>query len=170
MDYYSNIAKGYNRLHQAEQEKKLIIICDMLLAEPLLEGPLLDVGAGTGFSLDILAKKLNTTCVGIEPSQGMIKEYTGTQELIQGQAENLPFSDETFSACISVTAIQNFSDIPLGIEEIRRVTKKKGTIIISCLKKSPKIKFVTETLSELLEVQEIIEEEKDLIFCCKRKD
>lgn len=170
MEYYDSIAKGYDELHEEEQRKKLAIIIPHLLEQTLPEGPLVDVGCGTGFSLDLIAKATGRRCVGIDPSKGMIKQYQGKQKILQASAEEMPFSDEAFAACISVTAIQNFQDIPAGVEEIRRVTKKKGSIIISCLKKSSHMKYVTETLSELLSVLEVIEEEKDLIFCCKRKN
>lgn len=164
MNYYDGIATGYNELHEEEQRKKLAIII------PLIEeGPVLDVGCGTGFSLDSIHEATGKTCAGIEPSAGMIAQYKGTHELLRAPAEDIPFPDEQFATCISVTAIQNFKDIPLGVEEMRRVTKKRGRLIISCLKKSPKIRYVTETLSELLDIIDIIEEEKDIIFLCKRK-
>jgi demethylmenaquinone methyltransferase/2-methoxy-6-polyprenyl-1,4-benzoquinol methylase len=166
--YYDSIAPGYNELHQAEQEKKIASIIKALAKIHLPPGDILDVGAGTGFSLKHFSQATHRTCIGIEPSTGMIAHHQGPEKLIQGIAENLPFPDESFALVVSITAIQNFDNIPQGIAEMKRVTKKNGYLFITCLKKSPKISYVTASIGELLIVLSITEEEKDLIFCCKR--
>jgi ubiquinone/menaquinone biosynthesis C-methylase UbiE len=169
MNYYDDLAPGYDELHKAEQLRKLTIIIDILTTTTLQEGPLLDVGCGTGFSLDILEEKTGKTCTGAEPSAGMIAQHQGRAKIHHAPAEELPFEDATFCATISVTAVQNFSDLYAGIEEIIRVTKPEGLIIITCLKKSPKAKTVAEILGERIVVKEVIEEDKDLIFVCEKR-
>jgi demethylmenaquinone methyltransferase / 2-methoxy-6-polyprenyl-1,4-benzoquinol methylase len=169
MEYYDTIAPGYDELHEEEQRRKLAIIIPLLARTPH-EGPVLDVGCGTGFSLDSIERATGKACVGIDPSQGMLDRYKGRQTILKASAERIPYPDEHFAACISVTAIQNFSDIPTGVEEMRRVTMRGGAIIISCLKKSEKLGLVAESVGESLVVNEAIEEEKDIIFCCERKD
>ena len=170
MGYYDSIAAGYNELHGEEQRKKLSIVIELLREVALPEGDILDVGCGTGLALDAVARTTGRACVGVEPSEGMAARYDGAQRLVVGGAEDLPFEDERFCACISITAIQNFSDITKGVMEMRRVTKRGGVLIITCLKRSPKARFVTETIAELLEVRSVQEEEKDLIFSCERKN
>lgn len=168
-NYYDDIATGYDRLHKNEQLQKLSIIIRRLRTEALAEGPLLDVGCGTGFSLDIIAEAISREVHGVDPSKGMISNYQGTQTITQAGAEALPYPDNWTSATISVTAIQNFEDIPRGVAEMRRVSKEGAPIIISCLKKSGKLKEVSEILAENLQVEEAIEEEKDIIFCCRKE-
>ena len=70
-------------------------------------------------------------------------------------------------AVISVTALQNFTDIEKGLLEIKRVGKEY--FAISVLKKSPKIKMIEELVPKLFPVQRIVEEEKDIIFFCRKK-
>ncbi len=165
--YYDSIAKGYDELHKGEQLRKLNIIIDRLKEHDLGNNPVLDVGCGTGFSLDILKKELQKKCIGIDPSRGMLEQYKGSCKIIEAAAEDIPFPDKYFSAVVSITAVQNFSDIQKGIQEILRVTDVGGTVMITCLKKSDKLKIVAEELAETSTVLEVIEEEKDIIFHCR---
>lgn len=167
MNYYDHISQGYDELHRQEQIRKLEIIIP-LLEDKQLNGKLLDVGSGTGFCLDILRQRLGLECWGIEPSQGMIAQYQGKEHLLLAEAEKIPFSDESFDAVVSLTAIQNFSNIAKGVIEMKRVAKEFAPIIISALKKSPRIKVISVALADHLMVDRIIEEEKDLIFVCRR--
>lgn len=170
--YYDSIASGYNELHKEEQMNKIKIIVRELKKrmnnnnDNNNDNPLVDVGCGTGFSLDMFAESTGFSCFGVEPSSGMVKEYSGKQELLVSPAENLPFPDNFASVCVSITAIQNFDDISKGISEMIRITKEGAPIIISCLKKSSKLGEIAEILGDILIVEEAIEEEKDIIFVC----
>ncbi len=167
MNYYDEIAEGYEELHKEEQLKKLDLIMGNV-NEALVDGPILDVGCATGFSLDILAKNYSKSCVGIDPSKKLIEKYTGDQEIILGCAEELPFPDDNFSLIVSITAIQNFSDVLKGITEIRRVAKNGCIIVITCLKKSSKLEEVTAGLAENFTVEAVLEEDKDLVYICRK--
>lgn len=169
MGYYDTIAPGYDELHEKEQRRKLAIITKRLAQENLQQGPLLDVGCGTGFCLDLLAEQTGKEVVGTEPSEGMRKQYRGARRIDSAAAEALPYPDGHFAAVVSVTAIQNFKDVAAGVSEMRRVVKDDAPIIISCLKKSPKLKEVSATLADNLVVEEVMEEDKDLIYCCRKR-
>lgn len=166
MTYYDTIAPGYDALHKEEQLKKLALVLAHL--DELPAGDLLDVGCGTGFSLDSIAETTDRNCTGVDPSKGMIARYKGMQTIMQAAAEQLPFPDQTFAGVVSLTAVQNFTSIAGGLAEIVRVTKQHGKIIITCLKKSAKLKEVSEALADLTTVLDMIEEEKDLIFICTK--
>src|SRR3989338_825386 len=105
MDYYSATAKGYDELHREEQLNKLRIIKENIDINKT--DKLLDVGCGTGFSLNFF----NCQCTGIEPSEEMAQD---NKKIIIGKAENLPFPDNSFDIVISVTAIHNFDNIEHG--------------------------------------------------------
>lgn len=166
MTYYDAIAKGYNELHKEEQLKKIRIILRTIFD---VKRPVLDVGCGTGFSLDIFHENWNVECVGIDPSRKMIELYEGNQKIMFGMGEMLPFDDESFGLVLSITAIQNFTDPLQGILEMKRVCSLDGQIVISCLKKSAKLDEITEHIAENLVVREVIEEEKDMIFFCGKE-
>lgn len=156
MEYYNKIAKGYNELHQEEQEQKLAIIKQYL--KPTKSDFLLDIGCGTGIST-----QFNCNCIGIDPSNELIKiakkNYPITKFLL-ANAEELPFSNNIFDYVISVTAAQNFKDINKAIREINRVAKPNSKICITILKKSQKVNL----LKSKLKGYKLIEQEKDYIF------
>ncbi|MBW2982884.1 methyltransferase domain-containing protein [Candidatus Woesearchaeota archaeon] len=167
MSYYDELAPGYDELHKEEQERKLDIVLEEL-AKMDVEGDILDVGCGTGFSLNTLAEAFpESRCVGVEPSSGMREQYKGEKELVAGEVEKLPFPDDRFGATVSLTAIQNFADVSRGVAEMVRVTRPRGSLIVTCLKRSRKLKEVSRELAEQAVVEDIIEEDKDLIFRCR---
>ena len=163
MDYYDSIAPGYDELHKEEQLQKLAIIEK---AEIVKESDrLLDVGCGTGFSLDHFPVE---EAVGIDPSQGLISQYKGKQTIMQGSAESLPFDDHSFDVVISLTAIQNFDDIEKGLLEMKRVGKDRFALTI--LKRSPSTNLTRAFIKEIYEdyTVEEVEDEKDIIFLIEK--
>lgn len=168
MNYYDEISEGYNELHKEEQLKKLKIIKDNLEIKKSYK--LLDIGCGTGFSFELFDCKL----FGIEPSLELLKQLPdkllGKVIAKQADAEKIPFQDRFFDIIISVTAIQNFEDVDKALEEIIRISKPKVQIIISCLKKSTKLKNIKNKLEKYFNIDKEIEEEKDIIFILKNKD
>ncbi|MFW5866062.1 MAG: class I SAM-dependent methyltransferase [Nanoarchaeota archaeon] len=163
MDYYDSIASGYDELHKVEQFQKLAIIDKTGIVRD--SDRLLDVGCGTGFSLDYFSVK---EAIGIDPSQGLISQYKGKQTIMQGYAESLPFDDHSFDVVISLTAIQNFDDIEKGLLEMKRVGKDRFALTI--LKRSPSTNLMRDFVKEIFENHAIeeIEEEKDIIFLIRR--
>lgn len=159
MNYYDNIAKGYNELHSEEQIKKInIILNNIKIKESDL---ILDVGCGTG----ILYDYINCKYIGIDPSIELLK-VANKGFFINGKGEKLPFNSDTFDFVISITAIQNFDDLIKGIKEMIRVAKKD--IIISVLKKSNKVQIIENLLKDHAKIIERIEEEKDIIYFLRK--
>ena len=158
MTYYDEISKGYDELHGEEQRKKMSIIKS--LVQVTHNDRLLDVGCGSGISSDF-------DCVvnGIDTSQNLVKVACdkGVDAAV-GEAENLPFDDDSFDFVISVTAIMNFSDIQKSVSEMARVCKKDGTCIISFLKNSSKKEEILKAVQSYFYILKEIEEEKDIIL------
>ncbi len=159
--YYNTIAQGYDRLHEQEQLRKLEIIKKELKITP--QTKLLDVGCGTGIS-----SWFDCIVTGIDPSEELLKiarKKHPKATFIQASAEKLPFPDHSFDVVISLTAIQNFSDIEKGIQEMKRVGKKQ--FAISYLKKSSKAEHIETIIKQLFLSTKRIEEDKDIIFIFK---
>jgi 18S rRNA (guanine1575-N7)-methyltransferase len=90
----------------------------------------LDMGCGTGFSLNVL-KKFGFRAVGIDASFEMLKYAKGKKfEVILADMAYLPFKDESFDNLISISAIQWADAQKYGkvLDEIKRVIKK-GAIV-----------------------------------------
>ena len=158
MNYYDKIAKGYEELHKEEQLKKIKIIKKHLKLKPI--DKLLDVGCGTGLTTTPWKCKR----YGIDPSKKLLERAKQKEKVVYKLAsvEKIPFKDNFFDIVISITAIQNFTNIEKGLKEIKRVGKDR--FILTFLKKSSKKDKIIKLIQKIFKVKEIIEEEKDIIF------
>ena len=160
MTYYDEISEGYEELHREEQLKKVELIKKHLKLK--VSDKLLDVGCGTGLTTEPWKCKR----YGIDPAPKLLEKARSKDsiEYKLAPAENIPYDDNYFDVVISITAIQNFSDIPKGLSEIKRVGK--GKFVLSFLKKSSKKEVIDNLIRKLFKVNDVIEEDKDLIYFC----
>lgn len=99
----------------------------------------LDVACGTG-DLSIEAMKRNPArVVAIDFAEKMLRIFgakkktlniDGKIDAVQSNAERLPFADNTFDVVSVAFGARNFGDLKGGLDEIRRVTKKDGRIVV----------------------------------------
>lgn len=100
---------------------------------------ILDIATGTGDLAIQMAKSTDAKITGFDLSAGMlevgrkkVKEegFENRIEMIQGDAENMPFADNSFD-CITVAfGIRNFENLEKGLNDIYRVLKPGGKFII----------------------------------------
>ncbi|CQR46004.1 Ubiquinone/menaquinone biosynthesis C-methyltransferase UbiE [Paraliobacillus sp. PM-2] len=108
-------------------------IMDQLQLKP--EEPILDVGCGTGQTLDYLAKNLPNPLFGVDQHQGMLTkakkrlETHPTVTLKKANIENLPFTDNFFGFILS-ESVTAFTPIDQALQEYARTLKKNGTLIL----------------------------------------
>lgn len=95
----------------------------------------LEVSIGTGLNLKSLPK--NSDYFGLDISLGMLKKCRKNlmkwgleAELFLGEAENLPFNDNSFDVVWHSGGINFFNDRAKAIQEMIRVAKPKTKIII----------------------------------------
>jgi len=95
----------------------------------------IEIGVGTGR----FASPLGIT-VGVEPSAGMaeLAKQRGIN-IIAGKAENLPLANESYDFALSVTSICFFSNPKLALQEIHRIIKPKGHLVIAFVDKDSKL-------------------------------
>lgn len=99
----------------------------------------LEVGCGPGsFAEDI--ENVNLTC--LDPSEEMLKvarirvekarksRGEGSAEYVQAIAESIPLSDNTFDRVFCLFSFRDFQDKEKGLEEIFRVLKPGGQLVI----------------------------------------
>jgi demethylmenaquinone methyltransferase / 2-methoxy-6-polyprenyl-1,4-benzoquinol methylase len=101
----------------------------------------LDVASGTADVLIALVKGNQdiVQAVGIDPATGMLAigakkikraGLSGRVMLQGGDAQHLPFLNETFD-CVTISfGVRNIPDLRLGLLEIYRVTKKDGRVLV----------------------------------------
>lgn len=111
------------------------LIMDFL--QPVPGELILDAGCGTGvFTLDILAKE--TKVIGVDISLPMIKKakdkMRGTKfQAVLADILHLPFPEGIFDRLISITTLEFISDGKKAVQEMFRVTKKGGVIVVATL-------------------------------------
>lgn len=155
--FYNSIAKGYDELHRAEQQKKVKRIIELL--QPLPSWSILDIGCGTGISMEGWPCHIE----GVEPSRKMASfAKTKGFNVTIASAEKLPFPGNSFDAVIAVTSAHHFSDC--AFEKMARIAPKAA---FSVLKKS--FSRVQRMVKKYWEITTIIECSPDRIMICKRK-
>ncbi|HJH31769.1 MAG TPA: class I SAM-dependent methyltransferase [Methanosarcinaceae archaeon] len=97
---------------------------------------ILDVGTGTGF-LSLLFAEMEHSVTGIDLSKGMLEKARHnagkldlTVDFIHGDAENLPFEDETFDIVINRHLLWTIPNPRIAVDEWSRVVKSGGKIML----------------------------------------
>ena len=100
-------------------------------------GRFLDVGSGTGvLAAAIVAAIEDAKVIGVEPGAAYIaycQAHLRDDRLSfeQGDALDIPFADEQFNAALSLLILQELTDAPKAIREMRRVTQGGGCVAAS---------------------------------------
>ena len=99
----------------------------------------LDIATGTADLAIITAKFTNAEIIGLDISDQMLKvgkekitknKLDSRIKLINGDAENLSFNNETFDAITVGFGVRNFENLEKGLNEIYRVIKEGGYVAI----------------------------------------
>ncbi len=101
---------------------------------------ILDVATGTG-DFAIMTYKMLTPqkITGIDISKGMLEvgrekvakeKLSAYIQLMEGDSENLPFSDNSFDAVTVSFGVRNFQNLEKGIAEMYRILKPGGKLVI----------------------------------------
>jgi SAM-dependent methyltransferase len=96
------------------------------------EGPLLDVGCGTGSLTTAMAKRGSAIGVDVAlPYLAYAREHNGGPRLVAGEASRLPFADGVFAGAAAQLVLNFVADPIAAVTEMRRVTRKGGVIAAS---------------------------------------
>jgi demethylmenaquinone methyltransferase/2-methoxy-6-polyprenyl-1,4-benzoquinol methylase len=100
---------------------------------------ILDIATGTG-DLAIMMSELNPDkIIGLDISAGMLAvgeqkiskaNLSDKIDMIVGDSETMPFKDNTFDAITVSFGVRNFANLAKGIQEIARVLKPTGVLVI----------------------------------------
>ena len=169
-NYYDGIASGYDALYGEEQQIKLQAIKRLLVNHNIQGKTLLDVGCGTGISSDYFVDNFNCNVTGIDPSKGLIKQNNANKsQLIVGGAERLPFDNESFDVVVSVSAIQNFTNIKKGLAEITRVGK--DLFVLTFMSKgNVRSEEIEKHIENTFTITEKVTAKNDTLFLAKKKN
>lgn len=96
------------------------------------EGPLLDVGCGTGSLTTAMAK--HGSAIGVDvalPYLAYANERCGGPRFVAAEASRLPFADDVFAGAAAQLVLNFVADPIASVREMRRVTRKGGVIAAS---------------------------------------
>lgn len=96
----------------------------------------LDVGCGTGVTVECLLQEHEIQAVGIDSSSLLVaqgKRRNATLPLLVGDAKALPFSDEYFDGVLLECTLSLLPDRERVLEECWRVLKPMGRLIVTDL-------------------------------------
>lgn len=147
LDQFERIAKNYDLtndaislgMHRSWKHQAV----DNLVNDA--SGKYLDVCCGTGDLALLIAERLyaNGSVTGLDFSKNMLKVAKSrelkrreeSRNLVaqvdwqEGDAQALPFADNSFDGAIISFGLRNLTDLPRGIKEMARVVKPGGKVI-----------------------------------------
>lgn len=107
------------------------------LLDPRPGEKLLDAGCGTGvFTLDFLAAGAQVVGLDISgPMLGAAVKKAGGYPFFPLRADMryLPFRDSSFDKTVSITALEFIADAGRVIDELFRVTRPRGSVVVATL-------------------------------------
>ncbi len=128
--YFSKIYDRVNPIFYSNEMRKIVVdMADLEHGDLVLE-----VGCGTGFTTEEIVNRVdekNVVALDLTPEQ-MVKAINRFSKVkfVRGDAENLPFKDNCFDAAISAGSIEYWPNPLKGIEEMVRVVKSGGKVVI----------------------------------------
>ncbi|MFT5215884.1 MAG: demethylmenaquinone methyltransferase/2-methoxy-6-polyprenyl-1,4-benzoquinol methylase [Glaciecola sp.] len=138
---FDTISKEYDSLNRVisfgidiKWRKKVVSIVGKQNPDTIL-----DIATGTGDLAINLAKTNASKIVGFDISPGMLeigKQKIGQNklnnkiEMVLGDSEKMPFTDNSFDAITVAFGVRNFENLEQGLTEILRVLKPNGTFVI----------------------------------------
>ncbi len=131
-------AAAYDRHRRVSNREGWRKLLENVLDDVDRNSKILDFGTGTGFMASILAE-LGYTVLGVDLSKAMLErareniERAGLSErvcLIQSDGENLEVESNSVDCVVSRWVLWTLPDPRRGIEEMIRVTKPGGRVIV----------------------------------------
>jgi ubiquinone/menaquinone biosynthesis C-methylase UbiE len=119
-------------------------------------GPTLEVAVGTGANLPFYPPDVKLTGVDLSPAMLAFAERRAQQvdldvDLLVGDAQNLAFPDEQFETVTSTLLLSTVPDPQRAAEEMRRVLRPGGRLLILDFARSPiaPVRWVERALAPL---------------------
>ena len=118
---YDNKDHNYSAIRRADPRIEMYVRRSLNACDTVL-----NVGAGTGSY-----EPEDKFVIAVEPSSVMRAKRLalGRTPAVNAKADDLPFDDRAFDAVMAVLTIHHWPDLKSGLLEIKRVTKKKISIL-----------------------------------------
>lgn len=130
---YDSTVETYDKRYQEIQTRKFQAVSNFIENIPRL----LEIGCGTGFFLEEFSEFADEV-FAVDFSLKMLKKAKNRSDeafLVCADADKLPFKDQSFETVVSLTLLQNMPHPAFTLEEMSRVVKEEGKVIVTVLKK-----------------------------------
>ena len=91
---------------------------------------ILDVGCGTGANLEMLSEFGEAEGVDVSAEALDFCRTRGLQNVRQGEAEHLPYEDNSFDLVTGLDVVEHLDDDVAGLQEMRRVLRPGGRALL----------------------------------------
>lgn len=131
--FYRYLSKVYDRVNPVFWNESMRDDCVEMLGVSE-EDRVLDVGCGTGFATAALLER-TPHVEALDQSEHQLAKAREKDELagvdfVRGDAENLPYADDSFDAVWSSGSIEYWPSPVDALRETRRVTKSGGSVLV----------------------------------------
>lgn len=134
---FSKAASTYDQASEIQRVAGNRLLDEFLDAPQLLEfSVVMDLGCGTGFFSNVLQERCkNSSVVGVDLSIDMLSAAQQKSSIlfVGGDAEKLPFADNSIDLIYSNFALQWCFDLPQLFDELYRVLKPGSELIFTTL-------------------------------------
>jgi SAM-dependent methyltransferase len=122
----------YERMPRVQDETDNSEACIAEISKSIVGSTVLDVGCGTGFMVDHLARNHpRRKFTGLD---FIIEEGTRTRlpsiKFVEGKVEALPFADKSFDTVICTHVLEHVLDFAGALRELRRVARRRLIIVV----------------------------------------
>lgn len=94
----------------------------------------LDLGCGTGRSLELIENRIQGEAIGVDYSEAMIEEASGNKPnssgLVRSDARSIPLPDNSVDGVFMSLALTAMPEPEKVASEVNRVTRKNGTVVV----------------------------------------
>ncbi|MFF4388136.1 class I SAM-dependent methyltransferase [Streptomyces sp. NPDC001552] len=131
-EYPAVTAEALGRGRAPDGRSSYEILCDRVTGSTRV----LDLGCGDGHLLELLARKDGRELAGVDLSAHSLalarrRPALSAAKLEEGRAQELPFADDSFDACVSHMALMLMSEIEHVVAEVARVLSPGG--VLACV-------------------------------------
>lgn len=96
---------------------------------------ILDAGSGTGIATNDLIHRKPELLVSFDLAKGMcVSSKRYENHVVMGDAEQLPFGDNSFDYVLALELIEVIPNIPDMLEEFRRILRPEGLLLLTAEK------------------------------------
>jgi ubiquinone/menaquinone biosynthesis C-methylase UbiE len=138
MQRYDLTAEMYNERYSEEQKAKYSVALENV---NVANRAVLDAGCGSGLFFSYAAAKAKVL-VGVDVSRKLLlkaKEQAHAFQnvlVLQADTDHLPFREAFFDVVFAFTVLQNMPEPSETLNELKRVAKLGGSVVVTGLKKA----------------------------------